>query len=152
MLLDTIKSTIESQLLHTKNALAAWNEVKIVAKKDGTPFKTMGKNFEGAMYRIRYGFFDLSVTYSVYPNGIKSERDSVSIFHEDPTVEEFIEEIEKRKCELEKYAREGERNLEQAEAACIYYEGAMAEVKHKLAEICGGENNLYYEIRNHYDR
>ena len=43
--LDGITTQIKKNLDYCETQLKAWESVEIVTKKDGTPFKTMSKNF-----------------------------------------------------------------------------------------------------------
>lgn len=46
--LDGIKTELEKRLSYEKSILKAWENVTFPTKKDGTPFKVMSKNFDGA--------------------------------------------------------------------------------------------------------
>ena len=56
--LDGITTQIKRDLDYRTTQLEAWESVEIVTKKDGTPFKTMSKNFKGAKYKLD----DVSIT------------------------------------------------------------------------------------------
>ena len=64
--IDTITTKMENNLTKSKGLLAAWQAVTYPTKKDGTPFKILSKNIEGASlgqsrYLPRYGENELTV-------------------------------------------------------------------------------------------
>lgn len=57
--LDGIKTELTKRLSYEKSILQAWENVTFPTKKDGTPFKTMSKNFDGAkMYHDDIAWHD----------------------------------------------------------------------------------------------
>ena len=49
--LDGIKTELKKEIALNETLLQAWKNVKIVTKKDGTPFAQMSRNFENAKYQ-----------------------------------------------------------------------------------------------------
>ena len=57
--LDGIKTELEKRLSYEKSILKAWENVTFPTKKDGTPFKVMSKNFDGAkLYLDNFAWHD----------------------------------------------------------------------------------------------
>lgn len=57
--LDGIKTELNKRLSYNKTILKAWEDVTFPTKKDGTPFKNMSKNFDGAkMYTDSLAWHD----------------------------------------------------------------------------------------------
>ena len=50
--LDEITTVLKKRIATNKAFLEAWQAVKFPTKKDGTPFKTMSKNINGAKYKL----------------------------------------------------------------------------------------------------
>ena len=48
--LDGIKTELKKEIARKETLLQAWQNVKFVTKKDGTPFINIGRNFENAKY------------------------------------------------------------------------------------------------------
>lgn len=49
--LDGVRTYLEKELEHDECLLTAWKSVTLNTKKDGSPFATMSKNFNGATYK-----------------------------------------------------------------------------------------------------
>lgn len=48
--IEDIEKEMDKRIAETAAFLEAWRNVKFPTKKDGTPFKNMNKNFDGAKY------------------------------------------------------------------------------------------------------
>ena len=51
MSLNSIKRDLKDYIEENKARLEAWENVTYLTKKDGTPFKSMSKNFTNATYK-----------------------------------------------------------------------------------------------------
>ena len=56
MSLDSIKRDLKDYIEENKASLEAWENVTYLTKKDGTPFKSMSKNFTNATYKRKESF------------------------------------------------------------------------------------------------
>lgn len=67
MSLNSLKRDLKDYIEENKALLEAWERVTYLTKKDGTPFKSMSKNFNNAIYKspdlyLRRGFYCLTET------------------------------------------------------------------------------------------
>mgnify|MGYP000119819414 CR=1 FL=1 len=58
MSLNSIKRDLKDYIEENKARLEAWENVTYLTKKDGTPFKSMSKNFTNATYKGKNLFED----------------------------------------------------------------------------------------------
>ena len=56
MSLNSIKRDLKDYIEENKARLEAWENVTYLTKKDGTPFKSMSKNFTNATYKRKESF------------------------------------------------------------------------------------------------
>ena len=56
MSLNSIKRDLKDYIEENKALLEAWERVTYLTKKDGTPFKSMSKNFNNAIYKRKESF------------------------------------------------------------------------------------------------
>ena len=118
--IDNTKVTFEKELDNLKSALAAWESVQVVTKKDGKPFANLQKNFINARVSQwqSFGTVDqktITVTYCTKKSGYRSDQlyiwDGSYPAFRTFTVPEIITCIENRKEQLKKYISEYEHAL-----------------------------------------
>lgn len=56
MSLNSLKRDLKDYIEENKALLEAWERVTYLTKKDGTPFKSMSKNFNNAIYKRKESF------------------------------------------------------------------------------------------------
>ena len=68
---ESIRKTFMDYIADYEEKIKLWENVKVVTKKDGTPFKDFAKNFSGAkVVRPAYGFGDLELHVANYKKQI----------------------------------------------------------------------------------
>ena len=74
MSLNSIKRDLKDYIEENKALLEAWERVTYLTKKDGTPFKSMSKNFNKAIYKRKESFrgYILEVDTKFTPNHRRS--------------------------------------------------------------------------------
>ena len=74
MSLNSIKRDLKDYIEENKALLEAWERVTYLTKKDGTPFKSMSKNFNNAIYKRKESFrgYILEVDTKFTPNHRRS--------------------------------------------------------------------------------
>lgn len=112
MSLNSIKRDLKDYIEENKARLEAWENVTYLTKKDGTPFKSMSKNFTNATYKRKESFrgyileVDTKFTKNQYfrnyidcgnkdnPNTLEEIKQKVS--EEIESTKRFIKSLEKR--------------------------------------------------------
>ena len=168
--LSDIIKTLKDEKEDTEKKLQAWQNFKIVTKKDGTPFAVLSKNFEGAAIG-KYSVVEdsmhpyLTVNYQTECTGYHSNH--IQIFY---YLDELPESDERRKeykpqfirqtvaksfdeireavnnymDELEKNIESYDVQLEKASTAYENYAKAIKEAKRQLKIDCGLDENETY--------
>ena len=172
--LDGIKTELEKRLSYEKSILKAWENVTFPTKKDGTPFKVMSKNFDGAkLYldnfawrdyekRLKVNIFDdlngyISEDISCY-NQVKyifdkAKLEKVSnIMPKEPMLEQvYVYDLEDIKEEIQKTINRHKENIvslekqiDQAEKAYNNFVADYKKAIENLVETCGANDNSLF--------
>lgn len=172
--LDGIKTELNKRLSYEKSILQAWENVTFPTKKDGTPFKVMSKNFDGAkLYldnfawrdyekRLKVNIFDdlngyISEDISCY-NQVKyifdkSKLEKVSnIMPKEPMLEQvYVYDLEDIKEEIQKTINRHKENIvslekqiDQAEKAYNNFVADYKKAIENLVETCGANDNSLF--------
>lgn len=176
--LDGIKTELGKRLSYEKSILKAWEDVTFPTKKDGTPFKTMSKNFDGAkMYhddiawhdyekKLKVGAFDnlngyINESISCYEI-VKYITDksmlekTENIMPKEPMLEQvYVYDLNDIKNEITKTIKRHKENIVSLEKQIIHAEKAyndFVEAYRKaiqeLEENAGKETSLFYAVRD----
>ena len=172
--LDGIKTELEKRLSYEKSILQAWENVTFPTKKDGTPFKTMSKNFDGAkLYldnfawhdyekKLKVGTFDdlngyIDESISCY-NQVKYITDKTmlekteNIMPKEPMLEQiYVYDLEDIKKEIKnriEYHKKNivslEKQLDQAEKAYNDFVADYKKAIENLVKTCGANDNSLF--------
>lgn len=172
--LDGIKTELNKRLSYEKSILQAWENVTFPTKKDGTPFKVMSKNFDGAkLYldnfawrdyekRLKVNTFDdlngyISEDINCY-NQIKyisdkSKLEKVSnIMPKEPMLEQmYVYDLDDIKEEIQKTINRHKENIvslekqiDQAEKAYNNFVADYKKAIENLVETCGANDNSLF--------
>lgn len=100
MSLNSIKRELKDYIEENKALLEAWERVTYLTKKDGTPFKSMSKNFNNAIYKRKESFrgYILEVDTKFTPNHRRSYfRNYIDCGNKDNpnTLEEIKQKVSK---------------------------------------------------------
>lgn len=172
--LDGIKTELEKRLSYEKSILKAWENVTFPTKKDGTPFKVMSKNFDGAkLYldnfawrdyekRLKVNIFDdlngyISEDINCYNQvkyiSDKSKLEKVSnIMPKEPMLEQmYAYDLEDIKEEIQKTINRHKENIvslekqiDQAEKAYNNFVADYKKAIENLVETCGANDNSLF--------
>lgn len=172
--LDGIKTELEKRLSYEKSILKAWENVTFPTKKDGTPFKVMSKNFDGAkLYldnfawrdyekRLKVNIFDdlngyISEDINCYNQvkyiSDKSKLEKVSnIMPKEPMLEQvYVYDLEDIKEEIQKTINRHKENIvslekqiDQAEKAYNDFVADYKKAIENLVETCGANDNSLF--------
>lgn len=176
--LDGIKTELEKRLSYEKSILKAWENVTFPTKKDGSPFKTMSKNFDGAkMYhddiawhdyekKLKVGAFDnlngyIDESISCYEM-VKYITDksmlekTENIMPKEPMLEQvYVYDLNDIKNEITKTIKRHKENIVslekqiiQAEKAYNDFVEAYRKAIQELEENAGKETSLFYAVRD----
>lgn len=172
--LDGIKTELNKKLSYEKSILQAWENVTFPTKKDGTPFKTMSKNFDGAkMYhddiawhdyekKLKVGAFDdlngyIDESISCYEI-VKYITDksmlekTENIMPKEPMLEQvYVYDLNDIKNEITKTIKRHKENIVSLEKQIIQAEKAyndfVADYKkaiENLVKTCGTNDNSLF--------
>lgn len=149
--LDGIQTEIKRQIEKAKCLIEAWKKVTYLTKKDGTPFKSMSKNFDGATYAKKYNNPKLSIwgwsefsgyeqdyifCYETkYDNGI-----STTIIYD---MEQIKEKVNDRIDDLRHKVVSLEKQLEVSEKAYTEFQEVYNNMRNQLKKLSGCENEKY---------
>ena len=135
---DNIKTMYLQYLDDHRNELEAWEKVKVCTKKNGEPFHSLQKNFEGASVHLwSYASNTNQKQLTVY---YKSDRlgyrhASIDIYDHLTsgeirinTIPEILEKIENHKSYLRRYIKDYEDALENIGALHVFMENVQGEV------------------------
>lgn len=172
--LDGIKTELEKRLSYEKSILKAWENVTFPTKKDGTPFKVMSKNFDGAeLYLDNFAWRDYEKKLKVNTfddlNGYisedincynqvkyisdKSKLEKVSnIMPKEPMLEQvYVYDLNDIKEEIQKTINRHKENIVSLEKQIVQAEKAyndfVADYKkaiENLVETCGANDNSLF--------
>lgn len=172
--LDGIKTELEKRLSYEKSILKAWENVTFPTKKDGTPFKVMSKNFDGAkMYLDNFAWRDYEKKLKVDTfddlNGYISEdlncynqvkyisdktmlEKTKNIMPKEPMLEQvYVYDLEDIKKEIKNKIEYHKKNIVSLEKQIIQaekaYKNFVADYKkaiENLVETCGANDNSLF--------
>lgn len=172
--LDGIKTELEKRLSYEKSILKAWENVTFPTKKDGTPFKVMSKNFDGAkLYLDNFAWHDYEKKLKVNTfdnlNGYisedincynqvkyisdKSKLEKVSnIMPKKPMLEQvYVYDLDDIKEDIKKTINRHKENIMSLEKQIVQAEKAyndfVADYKkaiENLIETCGANDNSLF--------
>ena len=172
--LDGIKTELNKRLSYEKSILKAWENVTFPTKKDGTPFKVMSKNFDGAkLYIDNFAWHDYEKILKVNTfddlNGYisedmncynqvkyisdKSKLEKVSnIMPKEPMLEQiYVYDLEDIKEEIQKTINRHKENIvslekqiDQAEKAYNNFVADYKKAIENLVETCGANDNSLF--------
>ena len=172
--LDGIKTELNKRLSYEKSILKAWENVTFPTKKDGTPFKVMSKNFDGAkLYLDNFAWRDYEKRLKVIIfddlNGYisedidcynqvkyisdKSKLEKVSnIMQKEPMLEQvYVYDLEDIKEEIQKTINRHKENIvslekqiDQAEKAYNDFVADYKKAIENLVETCGANDNSLF--------
>lgn len=172
--LDGIKTELNKRLSYEKSILQAWENVTFPTKKDGTPFKVMSKNFDGAkLYldnfawrdyekRLKVNTFDdlngyISEDINCYNQvkyiSDKSKLEKVSnIMPKEPMLEQmYVYDLDDIKEEIQKTINRHKENIvslekqiDQAEKAYNNFVADYKKAIENLIETCGANDNSLF--------
>ena len=172
--LDGIKTELNKRLSYEKSILKAWENVTFPTKKDGTPFKVMSKNFDGAkLYldnfawrdyekRLKVNIFDdlngyISEDINCYNQvkyiSDKSKLEKVSnIMPKELILEQvYVYDLEDIKEEIQKTINRHKENIvslekqiDQAEKAYNDFVADYTKAIENLVETCGANDNSLF--------
>lgn len=107
MSLEQIKMDLKKDISDNKLKVEAWKKITYPTKKDGTPFKIMSKNFDGATYGKRNydsNLLYLEITIECHRNNSQYWIDD-NIYCGDKYKEDTLEEIKEKVLERIKYLK-----------------------------------------------
>lgn len=172
--LEGIKTELNKRLSYEKSILQAWENVTFPTKKDGTPFKVMSKNFDGAkLYldnfarrdyekRLKVNTFDdlngyISEDINCYNQvkyiSDKSKLEKVSnIMPKEPMLEQmYVYDLDDIKEEIQKTINRHKENIvslekqiNQAEKAYNNFVADYKKAIENLVETCGANDNSLF--------
>lgn len=172
--LDGIKTELSKRLSYEKSILQAWENVTFPTKKDGTPFKVLSKNFDGAkMYhddiawhdyekKLKVGAFDDLNGYideSIpcyemvkYITDKSMLEKTGNIMPKEPMLEQiYVYDLEDIKKEIKnriEYHKKNivslEKQLDQVEKAYNDFVADYKKAIKNLAETCGANDNSLF--------
>ena len=172
--LDGIKTELNKRLSYEKSILQAWENVTFPTKKDGTPFKVMSKNFDGAkLYldnfawrdyekRLKVNTFDdlngyISEDINCYNQvkyiSDKSKLEKVSnIMPKEPMLEQmYVYDLDDIKEEIQKTINRHKENIvslekqiNQAEKAYNDFVADYKKAIENIVETCGANDNSLF--------
>ena len=172
--LEGIKTELNKRLSYEKSILKAWENVTFPTKKDGTPFKVMSKNFDGAkLYLDNFAWHDYEKRLKVNTfddlNGYisedincynqvkyisdKSKLEKVSnIMPKEPMLEQvYVYDLDDIKEDIKKTINRHKENIMSLEKQIVQAEKAyndfVADYKkaiENLIETCGANDNSLF--------
>ena len=172
--LEGIKTELNKRLSYEKSILKAWENVTFPTKKDGTPFKVMSKNFDGAKLCIdNFAWHEYEKKLEVHVhdelNGYitedincyelikyisdKSKLEKVTnIMPKEPMLEQvYVFDLDDIKEEIQKTIERHKINIislqkqiNQAEETYKEFLSAYKNAMDKLKDLCGCDDNSLY--------
>lgn len=143
MSLEQIKMGLEKDIASNKSRIEAWQNVTYITKKDGTPYKTMAKNFENAKYGKLHHYLDsfyleVSIECNINNNEYKVYDE---IFCGDKFKEYTLEEIKEKMVERVEYLKDEiksqEYQLTIIDSTYKEFEQSYHNMCKRLKDACG---------------
>ena len=170
---EEIRTRFENYIREYEEKIKLWKNVKVVTKKDGTPFKDFNRNFEGAdVVRPAYGFGDIDLVVVNYKIRIAGNhvtdtihtRELVKYTKLNPSEDRIIKEtylepyfyltipeiMEKIQRTIQIYEKNIEEYKDQIEKLDWMYDEVVTRINDTMdyiRENAGGNTSLYYELR-----
>lgn len=149
--LDGIQTEIKRQIERTKCLIKAWGKVTYPTKKDGTPFKIISKNFDGATYTEKDASAELSICgwseFSGYEHDTifchetkYDHGEYITILYD---VNQIKEKINDRINDLKHKLVSLENQLKVSEKAYTEFKEVYEDMRNQLKELSGCENEKY---------
>lgn len=149
--LDGIQTEIKREIEKTKCLIETWRKVTYLTKKDGTPFKNMSKNFNGATYTKKDNNPELSICgwskFSGYEHDYifcyETKYDhgaSTTIFY---NMEQIKEKINDRINDLKRKLVSLEKQLEVSKKAYTEFQEVYNNMRNQLKKLSGCENEKH---------
>lgn len=129
MKIEEMKRALEEYQMLAK----AWRNVEVVTKKDGTPFKTLKRNFKNCIFFEGYGFRHVGVSISkdrhYYHDGF--------ILLTEENVETIKEHIDSRINALKGYEKEYKEAVNAIENNTVDIDKLAEDIMNSIKEKCG---------------
>lgn len=129
MNIEEMKRTLEEYQMLSE----AWENVRVVTKKDGTPFKTLKRNFKNCIFFERYGLQHVGVSIS---RDRRYYHDDF-ILLTDENVETLKEHIDSRIRALKKYEKEYKKAVDVIENNTIDIDELAESIMNSIKKKCG---------------
>lgn len=110
--LDEITTALKKRIATNKAFLKAWQAVSFPTKKDGSPFKTMSKNIDGAKYKLE----NYAMQPGEYELNIYTHTPETGYIHDYIKCYEFVDDIKSP----EKLAKKGNYQPQQTYLRQVY--------------------------------
>lgn len=135
---------MKEELKEAKALLEAWKNVEIVAKKDGTPFKTLKRNFKNCIFFKKYNLEYIGV--SITKDGRYYHEDLIA--WKNNGVAGLTCQIKNRINQLEKYVKKGEEAIKVIEDNTIDIDELAESIMNNIKKKCNGNMNAisYYKF------
>ena len=149
--LDGIQTEIKREIERTKCLIETWGKITYLTKKDGTPFKNMNENFNGATYAKKYNNPELSICgwskFSGYEHDYifcyETKYDhgaNTTIFY---NMEQIKEKINDRIDDLKDNLVSLEKQLEVSNKAYTEFQEVYNNMRNQLKKLSGCENEKH---------
>ena len=147
MSLNSIKRDLKDYIEENKALLEAWERVTYLTKKDGTPFKSMSKNFNNAIYKRKESFrgYILEVDTKFTPNHRRSYfRNYIDCCNKDNpnTLEEIKQKVSKEIESKKRFIKSLEKRLEIIDYAYEEFSKSYDDIRENLKELCENDVSL----------
>lgn len=149
--LDGIQTEIKREIERTKCLIETWEKVIYPTKKDGTPFKIISKNFDGATYTEKNNGAELSICgwseFSGYEHDIifchetKYDHGQYTTILYD--INQIKEKINNRIDDLKDNLVSLEKQLEVSKKAYTEFQEVYENMRNSLKELSGCKNEQY---------
>ena len=147
MSLNSIKRELKDYIEENKALLEAWERVTYLTKKDGTPFKSMSKNFNNAIYKRKESFrgYILEVDTKFTPNHRRSYfRNYIDCGNKDNpnTLEEIKQKVSKEIESKKRFIKSLEKRLEIIDYDYEELSKSYDDIRENLKELCENDVSL----------
>ena len=147
MSLNSIKRELKDYIEENKALLEAWERVTYLTKKDGTPFKSMSKNFNNAIYKRKESFrgYILEVDTKFTQNHRRSYfRNYIDCGNNDNpnTLEEIKQKVSKEIESKKRFIKSLEKRLEIIDYAYEEFSKSYDDIRENLKELCENDVSL----------
>lgn len=149
--LDGIQTEIKRQIERTKCLIEKWEKVTYPTKKDGTPFKNISKNFDGATYTAKDNSAELSICGwselsgyehdTIFCHETKYDHGQYTTILYD--VNQIKEKINNRIDDLKDNLVSLEKQLEVSKKAYTEFQEVYENMRNSLKELSGCKNEQY---------